>query len=65
MNEVINQIGGLYSNSIYYTDTDSLYMHKKYFSLLVDIGFVDKLFGLGKNDYGNSGMFMLRSWLPN
>ena len=57
MNEVINQIGGFYSNSIYYADTDSLYMHKKYCSLLVDIGFVDKLFGLGKNDYGNSGMF--------
>ena len=57
MNDVIKQIGGFYNNSIYYTDTDSLYIHKKYWSNLVDNGFVGKSLGLGKNEYGNSGIF--------
>ena len=29
MNDVIKRIRGFYKNSIYYTDTDSLYKHKK------------------------------------
>ena len=29
LNDVIKQIDGLYNNSIYYIDTDSLYIHKK------------------------------------
>ena len=40
MNDVIKQIGGFYNNSFYYTDTDSLYIHKKYWSHLADNGFV-------------------------
>ena len=50
MDEVIIQIGGFYINSIYYTDTDSRYFHKKYWSNLVDNGFVAKSLGLGKNE---------------
>ena len=42
MNEVINQIGGFYINSIYYGDTDSMNFHKKYWSDLVDNRFVGK-----------------------
>ena len=57
MNNVIKQIYGFYNNSIYYTDTDSLYIHKIYWSDLVDKGFVGKIRDLGKNDYGNSGIF--------
>ena len=57
MNSVIKQIDGFYNNNIYYTDTDSLYIHKKYWSVLVDNEFVRKSLGLGKNDYGNSGFF--------
>ena len=57
MNNVINQIDGFYNNNIYYTDTDSLYIHKKYWSNLIDNGFVGKSLGLGKNDYGDSGIF--------
>ena len=56
MNDVFNQIGGFCNISIYYTDTDSLYMRKKYWFCLVDNGFVGKSLGLGKNDYGNSGI---------
>ena len=51
MNDVIRQIDGFYKNSIYYTDTNSLYVHKKYWSDLVDNGFVGKTLCLGKNNY--------------
>ena len=58
MNAVTNQIVGFYNNYIiYYGDTDSMYLHKKYWSDLIDKGFFGKSFGLGKNDYGNSGIF--------
>ena len=56
MNDFIGQNGGFYNNSISYTDTDSLHFYKKYWSSLVDNGFVGKPFGLGKNHYGNSGI---------
>ena len=48
MNDVIKQKGGFYKNSNHYSDTDSLYIHKKYWSDLVDKGFVGKFLGLGK-----------------
>ena len=57
MNYVIEEIDGFYNNNIYYTDTDSLYKHKKYWSTLVEKRCVGKSLGLGKNDYGNSGIF--------
>ena len=57
MNEVFRVIDGFYSDCIYYGDTDSGYIHKKHWSTLVDKGFVGKSLGLGKNDYGNSGIF--------
>ena len=56
MNEV-NKIGEFHNNSIYYGDTNSMYTHKKYWSDLVDNGFVGKSLGLGRNDFGNSGEF--------
>ena len=54
MNDVIKQIDGFENKSMQYTDTDSLYIHKKYWSSLDDNGFIDKSIGLGKNYYGNS-----------
>ena len=57
MNYVIEEIDGFYNNNIYYTDTDSLYIHKKYWSTLFEKGYVGKSLELGKNDYGNSGIF--------
>ena len=57
MNDVIKQKGGFYNKSIYYIDTDSLYIHKKYWSFLVDNGSVGIFLGWGKSDYGNSGLF--------
>ena len=57
MNEVINQFGGFYNNSIYYGGTDSMYIQKKSWSDLVDNRFIGKSLGLGKTDYGNSSTF--------
>ena len=57
MNNVFREIDGFYSNNIYYGDTDSGYIHKKHWSTLVEKGFVGKSLGLGKNDYGDSGIF--------
>ena len=57
MNDVFREIDGFYSNNIYYGDTDSGYIHKKHWSTLVEKGFVGKPLGLGKNDYGDSGIF--------
>ena len=42
------------------TPIPNLYIHNKYWSSLVDNGFVGKSLGLGKNDYGDWGIFY--SW---
>ena len=34
MNIFIREINGFYNNSIYYSDTDSLYIEKKYWDVL-------------------------------
>ena len=57
MNDVNKQIDGFYNKSIQYTDTQCLCLQKKYCSSLVDKGLFGKLFGSGKNDCGNSGIF--------
>ena len=59
MNDVFREIDGFYSNNIYYGDTDSGYIHKKHGrkTTLVEKGYVGKSLGLGKNDYGASGIF--------
>ena len=57
MSNVFHEIDAFYNNVIYYTDTDSAYIHKKYWNKLVEKGYVGKNLGEGKNDYGNSGIF--------
>ena len=57
MSEVVSQIGGFYNNSLYYGVTDGMYIPMKYWSELVDNGFVGKSPDLCKNDYRNSGIF--------
>ena len=57
MNDVTKEMNGFYNNNFYYTDTDSLYIHKKHWSNLVKKGYVGKSLGLGKNNYGDSGIF--------
>ena len=55
--DVFKQIGGFYNSCIFYIYTDSLYIHKKHGSSLIDNRFLGKCLGLGKNDYRNSGIF--------
>ena len=57
MNEMFPVIHGFYSNCVYYGDTDSGFLHKKHWCTLIGKGCVGKSLGLGKNDYGNSGIF--------
>ena len=48
MNKIFREIDGIYSNRIYYGDTDSGYVHKKHWSTLFDNGFFGKFLGLIK-----------------
>ena len=57
MNNFIHAIGGFYTNDVYYTDTDSLYIENKHWNKLESIGLVGKNLLQGKNDYGDGGIF--------
>ena len=51
MNNLIHAIVRFYSNDVYYTDTDSLYIENKHWDKLDKAGLVDKNRSQGKNDY--------------
>jgi hypothetical protein len=57
MNNFIRAIDGFYNPVIYYTDTDSLYIHKKNWDKLLKSGLVGGKLGQGKNDYETGGIF--------
>ena len=57
MNDFIREINGFYSNNIYYTDTDSLYIEKKYWDVLDKANLVGGELCQGKNDYKTGGIF--------
>ena len=57
MNNFIREINGFYINSIYYGDTDSLYIEKKFWDVLDKANLVGKNLCQGKNDYRTSGVF--------
>ena len=56
MNNFIRDINGFYNNSIYYGDTDSLYIEKKYWDVLDEANLVDKNLRPGKNEYKTGGI---------
>ena len=56
MNNFIREINGFYNNSIYYGDTDSLYI-KRYWDVLDKANLVSKNLCQGKNDYKAGGNF--------
>ena len=56
MNNFIREINGFYNNSIYYRDTDSLYIQRKYWDVLDKANLVGKILCLGKNDYQAGGI---------
>ena len=57
MNELIREIIGFYSSNIYYTDTDSLYIGKKYWDMLGKANLVGENLWHGKNHYKTVGVF--------
>ena len=57
MNNFIREINGFYNNSIYYGDTDSLYIEKKYWDVLDKAKLVGEDLCQGKNDYKTCGIF--------
>ena len=57
MNNFIRGINGFYNNSIYYTDTDSLYIEKKYWDVLYKANLVGKNLCQGKKVYKTGGIF--------
>ena len=57
MNNFIHGIDGFYTNDVYYTDTDSLYIENKHWDNLDTAGLVGKNLLQGKNDYKDGGVF--------
>ena len=57
MNNFILAINGFYTNDLYYTDTDSLYIENKHWEKLDKAGLVGKNLLQGKNDYKDGGIF--------
>ena len=57
MNNFIHAINGFYTNDVYYTDTDSLYIENKHWDTLEKAGLVGKNLLQGKNDYKDGGVF--------
>ena len=55
MNNFIREINGLYNNSIYYGDTDSLFIERIYSNVLDKAHLVGKNLCHGKNDYESDG----------
>ena len=61
MNNFIRELNGFYNNNIYYTDTDSLYIEKKYWNVLDEANLVGKIKCQGKNDYKTGSSFKVHS----
>ena len=57
MNNFIRQINGFHNISIYYGDTDRLYLEKKYWDVLDKANLVSKNLCQGKNDFDSCGIF--------
>ena len=57
MNNFIHAIDGFYTNDVYYTDTDSLYIENKHWDKLETAGLVGKGLLQGKNDYKDGGVW--------
>ena len=63
MNNFVREINGFYNNSIYYGDTDSLYIEKKYWDVLDKANLVRTNLCQGKNDY-KTGLIFYGLFLP-
>ena len=64
MNDVILALDGFKNNKIYYGDTDSVYIHKNDYNMLIDKGLVVKDLFQSKNYYGENGGIVYGLFLP-
>ena len=56
-NNFLHAIGGLYTNDVFYTDTDSLHIENKHWDKIGKAGLVGKNRLKGKNDYKEGGFW--------
>ena len=57
MNIFIHVINGFYTNDVFNTDTDSLYIENKHCDKLESVGLLGENLLQGKNDYKDRGIF--------
>ena len=57
MNKFIHAIDGFYTNDVYYTVIDSIYIGNKHWDKLDKAGLVGKKLLQGKNDYKEGGIW--------
>ena len=57
MNDFIRKISGFYYNKIYYSDTDSLHVRKRYWDVLDKANLEGKNLCQGKIYYETGGIF--------
>ena len=57
MNKFVREINGFYNNNMYYTDTHSLYIERKYWVVLDKATLVGEELSQGKNDYKTGDIF--------
>ena len=57
MNNFIREENGFYNNSIYYSDTDSLYIEKNFWDVLDKANLIGENLCQGKNDQETGGIF--------
>ena len=57
MNNFIHAIDKFFTNEVYYTDTDSLYLENKHWNKLDKAGLFGKNLLQAKNDYKDGGFF--------
>lgn len=53
MNTFVHAIDGFTSRQVWYTDTDSIYIHKHHMPVLESLGLIGCNMGQAKNDYGD------------
>ena len=56
MNDVKIALDGFKNHKIFYSDTDSIYIHKKNYAVLKEQNLIGKDLYQSKNDYGDAGI---------
>ena len=57
MNNFLHAVDGFYTNDVYYTDTEAMYIESKHRDKLNKASLVVRIILQGKNDYGDGGIF--------